>query len=1016
MDKLPLYQFYHGNVAFDTAVQGLTQSGIYLIATTPGAESWASIAYPKEGDASLGERTTAATMGDGWTPNTQYNAIGVFNYGTSGAVVTHFERVPTLKGVSAYIYRYAILTLADVERLGGDWRAITTHPEFKRDLTALLQTGERPVKLPLLEVDYSPERRRKFVQESLNYFLKHFDGREEAALQLLSSLFDGGLPVAIHRLPEDKPFREEVAIALATLLPPSLRFLCSFATQVTSTRGCGAFFKFLDGYQSSDNSHRSFDWNRGTFGSTSITPNRYVQKALEVLKQGDQAFLNFLKQWDDKAARLLRAEVDDPFGTLVAWVEVIESWKDSAPEQLNIEGLSRLLGKDDAFIDPSIDESERIQWMKALCLALIRRQDLSLAKSYFPFLSTTFQKYPKVNDAIQAHFLQIANTAEGNTVLKWAIAWAEDQKLDRSWVEMPGKTAKIFNQYLCQHREIDQTHALLQGLDKHKHLINPLEVWRDILVRQVSLAHTTTGMNEDHSTLLLRMIGTLLAREDLNKVMSSDTGFVRALPENLKMQVAALIGVEKPPSELPGLWSSVTGALPGTSEEKNTFFLNVGALFWERKNVLPFHDIETLKQLLALADSGNTIAVSQVNQLSQTSEFLARGGKASFTLFGWNLKQVDLEQKTGQSNYWKQSHGMFENLARLAGERIDDLIQALVKHGASARLVTALTDNTIKDPYMRARYDQALLRTYPSSDWDELENSIKRTIQPLSHTTAPIPEKGLHDRLLIWQTTQAPDDPLTDHLMDWWVNCATNAVDLPQMINILLMGWQSGAKVGRTQVDRLTTKLRVQVEARVTDIEALRQIRDAAAAPELVSVKDMVAMLIEEKTFIPQGSIAEFSERVAEAAKVLHDLESMMGKIRSLKRRDKYEQFADLVRRNAQSNLTPQEREIMMEACTDLARTAYQLGRQYGFRDRSGFHWLIDRVFTGGKSRIEAALNRGRQKPQSAIGLLHWIRGVVNPQAAPRGKLVRPVPEAMPPKAPSPKKGAKGKSNTPKQR
>ncbi|MBE2196030.1 MAG: hypothetical protein IAE83_17785, partial [Anaerolinea sp.] len=559
MEKLPLYQFYHGNIAFNATEQGLTQAGIDLIAATPGAEEWADIAYPKEGDLYQGERTTAATMGDGWTPNIQYDAIGVFDFGTSGAVVTRFERVPTLKGTSPYLYRYAILTVADVERLGGDWRAITTHPDFNRDLKPLLKSGEKPVKLPLLEIDYGIERREGFNRESLECFHKHFDGREQGALQLLSSLFDGGLPVAIKGLPEGRNYREGVAIALAALLPPSLRFLCSFATQITTTRGCGAFFKFLDSYQSSDNSHRSFDWNRATFGSTQIKPNRYVQKALETLKQGDQAFLSFLKRWDDKAARLLRAEVEDPFGTLVTWVEVIESWNETAPEKLNIEGLSRLLGKDDVFIDPSINESERIQWAKALCSALVHRRDLSMAKSYFPFLSTTFQKYPVVNDAIQAFFLQIANSSEGNAALDWAFSWVGDQKLDRSWAEILGKIAKAFNQFLCQSRHIEETHQLLQGLDKHKQLIISLEVWRDILIRQVSLAHTTPGMNENHSTLLLRMIGTLLAREDLSKVMTSDTGFIRALPENLKMQVTALIGLEKPSQSFPSLWNSITG-------------------------------------------------------------------------------------------------------------------------------------------------------------------------------------------------------------------------------------------------------------------------------------------------------------------------------------------------------------------------------------------------------------------------------------------------------------------------
>lgn len=988
MDKLPLYQFYHGNIAFNAADQGLTQAGIDLIATTPGAEGWASIAYPKDGDAGRGERTTAATMGDGWTPNTPYNAVGVFNYGTSGAVVTHFERVPTLKGVSAYIYRYAILTLADVERLGGDWRAITLHPDFNRDLTTLLQSGEKPVILPLLELDYGPERREKFIRESLNYFHKYFKGKKQGALHLLSSLFDDGLPVVIQGLPEDKSLREEVAIALAALLPPSLRFLCSFATQITSTRGCGAFFKFLDGYQASGNAHRSYDWNRGSFASTSITPNRYVQKALEVLEQGDQSFLNFLKQWDDKASRLLRAEVDDPFSTLVTWVEVIESWSESAPEKLNIKGLSRLLGKDDEFIDPSINEAERVQWIKALCLALIRHRDLSLAKSHFHFLSTTFQKYPAVSKAIQAYFLHVANSDEGDFALDWSFAWVEDQKLDVSWMEMPGKLAQAFNQFLCQKRQFERTYQLLQNLDKHKQLVTISEVWRDILMSQVNLAHTGPGMNSDQSALLLKLIGTMLKREDLGKVMKGDTGFVRALPVDLKSQALVLMGSEKPSQSSLGLWSSITKALPGTKAEQIIVFLHIGQLFLESKIYPVFQDTETYKQLLELADSGNTTAITQINHLSKSSEFLARGGRAPFSLFVWNLKQVDLEQKAGQSNYWNQCHEMFEIFARAAGERIDDLIQAMAKHSAPARLITALVDNRIKDPYFHARYEQALLRVYPDSSWHELENPISRTIQPLSHTTTPLPERGLHDRLLIWQTTQAPHDPLTEHLMDWWLNCATNAADIPQMIEVLLMGYQAAGKTGRPQVDRLTAKFRTQVEAEITDIEALRQIRDAASSPDLAPVKDMVAMLIEEKTFIPQGSIVEFSNRVAEAAKLLHDLEGMLGKIQNLRQRDKYDQLAHLVRRNAQSNLTTQEREVLMDASTDLARTAYQLGRQYGFRDRSGFRWLFDKLFNRGMSRIEATIQRGRQKPQSALGLLHWISGIVNPEAAPRAKSV----------------------------
>jgi hypothetical protein len=410
-----------------TAIQIFTGNpirtqGYGLIAGSEGAQDWAPYCLS---EATLGGASEEPSL---WRAASDFEGIGTAWLAGSALCITRLQQMRADQHL-AEIRQHLVLARKAASDLGGDASALSRHFKPFADYSEVLRL--RDTSLPLLKI--VPRDLSSIQHASYDALRRWFppNGRDQVLPTLLSALFDDKGAVCVNGLPLNTQERLDFAIALMALLPPPLRFACTFATRMISSRGCHARFKFLwDGYPYPRREERLFNYAENALNFDS-TPIPYFQHALQAFRAGEDAFLEFGERYLQRAVELQQYYMDArqmPFVqaayySLLALNEWIE--QDKQPSSAH---LFRLINRDKS--------------LKPADLPLHCQNALNLALGEY----TTKATYP--HELIEQSADALTNQALEETVLRTLQANIAERpeatlELCRAWWNIPKAKAVL---------------------------------------------------------------------------------------------------------------------------------------------------------------------------------------------------------------------------------------------------------------------------------------------------------------------------------------------------------------------------------------------------------------------------------------------------------------------------------------------------------------------------------------------------------------------------------------------
>jgi hypothetical protein len=290
-----------------TAVQVFTGNpvrtqGYGFIAGSEGAQDWAPYCLS---EATLGGASEAPSL---WRAASDFEGIGTVWLASNTLCITRLQQMRADQHL-AEIRQHIVLAHRAAFDLSGDISALNQYFKSFADYNEVLRLQDTT--LPLLRI--TPRNLSSVQHASYSALRRWFppDGRDQVLPMLLSALFDNREAVCVNNLPLSTEDRLSFATALMALLPPPLRFACTFATRMISSRGCHARFKFLwDGYPYPRREERQFNYTEGTFTS-SDAPIPYFQHALQAYRAGEETFLEFGERYLQRAIELQQHYMDE---------------------------------------------------------------------------------------------------------------------------------------------------------------------------------------------------------------------------------------------------------------------------------------------------------------------------------------------------------------------------------------------------------------------------------------------------------------------------------------------------------------------------------------------------------------------------------------------------------------------------------------------------------------------------------------------------------------------------------
>ncbi len=394
-------------------------SGYGFIAGSQGAQDWTQHCLSR---ATLGG---ASESPDLWRAASDFEGIGSVWIGE----VLCFTRLQQLRGDQhlAEIRQHILLPLEATFALNGDLKPLRERLRPIKDYAAIQALRASQDSLPEMRL----AARDQLDVQALSYrALSRWFPEGRALPMLLQSLFDGKGAVCLRGLPRDTAQRLDFALALMALLPPPLRFACTFATRVISSRGCFAHFKFLwEDYQAPEQGERLFDYPDGAF-AVEGEPAPYFRHALQAYRDGEEAFREFGERYRQRTIELQRFNLKRfqsdflkaTYYTLLALDEWIEQEKSPSAAR-----LLKLINK-----DKSLPEAD---------LPRLYQEGLRLA-----FSAYTRPPYPP--EVIEHSAAALERPALAEVALKWLKNGALEQpeatfELCRAWWQLPTAQALL---------------------------------------------------------------------------------------------------------------------------------------------------------------------------------------------------------------------------------------------------------------------------------------------------------------------------------------------------------------------------------------------------------------------------------------------------------------------------------------------------------------------------------------------------------------------------------------------
>jgi hypothetical protein len=391
--------------------------GYGFIAGSEGARSWAPHCLAR---ATLGGASEAPNI---WRAASDFEGIGTVWIGDALCVT----RLQQLRGDQhlAELRQHILISANAAFDLSGDLSPIRAQFRPFRDYADLQPLLNSNLSLPEMRIAASD---RQSIQAAAYHALARWfpDERVESLPALLQSLFDQKGAVCVVGLPHETAKRLDFALALMALLPPPLRFACTFATRIISSRGCFAHFKFLwEDHQQPEPNERLFDYADGTFAiDTEIAP--YFRHALQAYREGERAFAEFGERYRQRAIELQRFNlqrfnldaIKAAFYSILALDEWIEQDKNPSAAR-----LFSLVNKDKSLPEPDLPKL----YEEGLRLAL---------RAYTP--STPFD-----SETIKQSATALARPALAEVALQWLKGTGVPEqpeatfKLCRAWWDIP---------------------------------------------------------------------------------------------------------------------------------------------------------------------------------------------------------------------------------------------------------------------------------------------------------------------------------------------------------------------------------------------------------------------------------------------------------------------------------------------------------------------------------------------------------------------------------------------------
>jgi hypothetical protein len=294
--EYPAVQVFTGNP--------VRTQGYGLFAGSAGAQDWAPYCLS---EATLGGASEEPSL---WRAASDFEGIGTVWLAGGALCITRLQQIRADHHL-AEIRQHLVLAREAAFDLSGDVSALSRFFQPFHNYDQVLSLLNKGTTLPMLSI---AARNLPSVQRASYSALRRWfppDGRDQVLPMLLSALFDDKGAVCVSGLPRSTEERLDFAIALMALLPPPLRFACTFATRMISSRGCHARFKFLwEDYQRPQPEERLFSYAEGAFNLES-EPMLYFQHALQAYRAGESAFLEFGERYLQRVIELQQHYMDE---------------------------------------------------------------------------------------------------------------------------------------------------------------------------------------------------------------------------------------------------------------------------------------------------------------------------------------------------------------------------------------------------------------------------------------------------------------------------------------------------------------------------------------------------------------------------------------------------------------------------------------------------------------------------------------------------------------------------------
>lgn len=923
-----------------------------------------------------------------WQNLDTFYGTAVFDLGKAGAVVALLQKPQQGDNRSPFLYHWILLTFEDKLALQGNWQRIT-RPLRQQDINIASSFPDDKVAL----IDpVSIKVNETISDEAVELLYTEFNTSDSRVLRFLDKLLSTCFAEEIERvavlgLPENETRREDYAMAVAGILPPTLRAYITYATRVVGEGNKRIHLNFISDPIELD-IPCLFDTTTTRFSAEANVPTYpLVERLLQEAQRGKEALIAFHNEWSGRSYRLMQTLKSAPEAAsqLLEWIEVEDHWEGSS--STTISRLIHLLAN-----DSSLTSHERTSWFSRLVIALLQNYPTPPEEGFNEQIWHTnevcqqIKQYDYLTPQIREILDRFAASQSAATTFAWLSNWYVNDPIFQTpdWQRFIQNIALNANQYICENESSRISSVILSWL-----ISAPSELnlnWLALLEQQIiNLSQEQVAQATQQQALeVFQQLLKFVSASDITSLSEDHFLWLQHLPFELKAstQTETEPGYVDFPAQI-------------LNNEPSLVKLGLVLIKYKAVHILnqqPIVDrMIRCSELALTTGEAKSFEIAQITTPSEISmgantilEFLGTHAanhdtKTQHQLFVWSLKNHQHNQRcVGLIDTLLEHISDFALLAQFVElhEQSNDQILPSFCHAAL---------NQTQDVETQMQRLLIILETFADHSWYVISSPVFWFIERLASRQFNsidnlIIQSKINANLVEWQVRNG-DDAITQDLFAWWFYIFEQyATTSPPQIEAA-MRWLAILKpVALTSRTSLVIyRQMLQQQLLTLPPQFLRDFLEAIQTqPHFEQEQSFIETIFYFRQLIPEASIRLFSQNI----QMMH---RFFSNLHTFHTQDVDIEFLEyLIQEMAiAEQIHPQEIVNLARHIQAISIILLDLAKEFENVEKSARQKIVGGQRTANLN-ITSALIEGNRSPKSLLGLWNWISGVIDKSYHPR--------------------------------